>query len=167
MTNLEEFLEFEEVHPIDIVETIAEKYDWEFDRLGENQISMLVEGQWRTYSVTLAWSHHEQTLWLISTFEMELPKEKLGSLYEILNLANDECWIGSFIYWAKQKVIAFRYGLVLGEEVAPSPEQINKMLDSAINVSEQFYPAFQLVCWGDRTPNSAMQLAIAEAIGHA
>ena len=22
-----------------------------------------------------------------------------------LNLANDECWIGSFIYWAKQKVI--------------------------------------------------------------
>ena len=42
MTNLEEFLEFEEVHPIDIVETIAEKYDCEFDRLGENQISMLV-----------------------------------------------------------------------------------------------------------------------------
>jgi hypothetical protein len=167
MTNLEEFLEFEEVHPIDIVETIAEKYDWEFDRLGENQISMLVEGQWRTYSVALAWSHHEQTLRLISTFEMELPKEELGSLYEISNLANDECWIGSFIYWAKQKVIAFRYGLVLGEEVAPSPEQINKMLDSAINVSEQFYPAFQLVCWGDRTPNSAMQLAIAEAIGHA
>ena len=85
MTNLEEFLEFEEVHPIDIVETIAEKYDWEFDRLGENQISMLVEGQWRTYSVTLAWSHHEQTLRLISTFEMEIHKEKLGSLYEILN----------------------------------------------------------------------------------
>ena len=51
----EQFLE-EEIHPIDIVEHIAEHHEWEFDRIEENQIAMAVEAQWRTYSLTLAWS---------------------------------------------------------------------------------------------------------------
>jgi hypothetical protein len=32
---------------------------------------------------------------------------------------------------------------------------------------ERFYPAFQLVGWGDRTPADALQVAIAEAYGRA
>ena len=43
----------------------------------------------------------------------------------------------------------------------------NTMLENAVNLSERFYPAFQLVCWGDRSPEYAIQIAIAEAIGHA
>lgn len=34
----------EEIHPIDIVETLAEHHDWDFDRVGEDQIAMAVEG---------------------------------------------------------------------------------------------------------------------------
>ena len=44
----------EEIHPIDIVATLAEHHEWDFDRIAEDQIAMAVEGQWRTYSVTLA-----------------------------------------------------------------------------------------------------------------
>jgi len=36
--------------PIDIVEDLAEHHEWEFDRIEENQIAMVVQGQWRTYS---------------------------------------------------------------------------------------------------------------------
>ena len=46
----------DDLHPIDIVETIAEDRAWEFDRVTDDQIAMAVEGQWRTYSLTLAWS---------------------------------------------------------------------------------------------------------------
>ena len=45
----------EELHPIDIVETLAEARSWDFDRIAEDQIAMAIEGSWRTYSVTLAW----------------------------------------------------------------------------------------------------------------
>ena len=48
----EQFLE-EDLHPIDIVEHLAEHHDWDFDRIGDDQIAMAVEGQWRTYSITL------------------------------------------------------------------------------------------------------------------
>ena len=47
MAQTEMFLE-DEIHPIDIVEHLAEHHEWEFDRIEENQIAMAVQGQWRT-----------------------------------------------------------------------------------------------------------------------
>jgi hypothetical protein len=84
----EHFLE-EDIHPIDIVETLAAHHDWDFDRIADDQIAMAVEGQWRTYSITLAWSAFDETLRLICTFEMEPPEEKLPELFRMLNSVND------------------------------------------------------------------------------
>ena len=41
-----------DIHPIDLVESVAEYNDWDFDRIADDQIAMAVEGQWRTYSIT-------------------------------------------------------------------------------------------------------------------
>ena len=38
----------EDLHPIDIVEHLAESQDWEFDRIADDQIAMAIEAQWRT-----------------------------------------------------------------------------------------------------------------------
>ena len=118
MALTETFLE-DEIHPIDIVEHLAEHHEWEFDRIEENQIAMAVQGQWRTYSITLAWSGFDETLRLICSFEMEPPEEKLKDLYETLNVANDRCWTGAFTFWEDQKLMVYRYGLVLtGGQIA-------------------------------------------------
>jgi len=50
MTQLEHFLDTEDLHPIDLVESLAEQHEWDFDRVAEDQIAMAIEGQWRTYS---------------------------------------------------------------------------------------------------------------------
>ena len=81
MALTEHFLQ-DDLHPLDIVEHIAEHHEWDFDRIHDDQIAMAVEGQWRTYSITLAWSDYDQTLRLICTFEMEPPADRLPALYE-------------------------------------------------------------------------------------
>ncbi|MCD1627146.1 MAG: YbjN domain-containing protein [Paracoccaceae bacterium] len=162
----EHYLE-DDIHPIDIVENIAEYHDWDFDRIGQDQIAMAVEGQWRTYSITLAWSSYDETLRLICTFEMEPPEARLPQLYETLNAVNDQCWNGSFTFWAAQKLMVWRYGLVLSGEQVASPEQIDTLINAAVMNAERFYPAFQLVVWGERSPADAIQVAIAEAYGRA
>ena len=48
-----------------------------------------------------------------------------------------------------------------------SPDQIDDLIASAVMAAERFYPAFQLVTWGDNTPADAMKVAIAEAYGRA
>ncbi|MFY2825708.1 YbjN domain-containing protein [Ruegeria sp. MALMAid1280] len=162
----EQFLE-EDLHPIDIVEHLAEHHDWDFDRIGDDQIAMAVEGQWRTYSITLAWSHYDETLRMVCSFEMEPPSDREGELYELLNKMNDQCWAGAFTYWANQKLMVYRYGLVLTGGQMASPEQIDTLINAAVLSAERFYPAIQLVTWGNRTPEEAMQVAIAEAYGRA
>ncbi|OWU84269.1 diacylglyceryl transferase [Oceanicola sp. 22II-s10i] len=157
----------DEIHPIDIVETLAEHHDWDFDRIGEDQIAMAVEGQWRTYSITLAWSNYDETLRMVCTFEMDPPEDSIPRLYELLNNVNDQCWAGSFTWWAEQKLMVYRYGLVLAGGQTASAEQIDTLINAAVLSSERYYPAFQLLAWGDRTPADALQVAIAEAYGRA
>ena len=167
MSLSEDFLTTGDLHPIDIVETLAETHAWEFDRVTEDQIAMAVEGQWRTYSLTLAWSGQDETLRLICTFEMEPPAERRGALYEVLNRCNDMVWTGAFTWWEEQKLMVWRYGLALNGGQMAMPEQIDRMISSAVMAAERFYPAFQLVAWGDKSPEAAMQVAIAEAYGRA
>ncbi len=162
----EQFLQ-DDIHPIDIVEHIAEHHDWEFDRIGDDQIAMAVEGQWRTYSITLAWSGYDETLRLVCTFEMEPPEHKMPVLYEMLNDINDQCWAGAFTWWGKHKLMVYRYGLVLAGGQDATPEQIDTMISAAVTSAERYYPAFQLAIWGDKSPKDAMQVAIAEAFGRA
>lgn len=156
-----------DIHPIDIVESMATAADWDFDRVAEDQIAMTVTGQWRDYAITLAWSDRDQVLRLISTFEMNPPADRLAALYEAMNLANDQLWDGSFTYWADQGLMVWRYGLMLAGDQAAGPEQIERMIVAAVEGAERFYPAFQLACWGNTTPAQAMGVAIAGAYGRA
>jgi len=164
---LTEQISGDDIHPIDLVEHIAQRYDWDFDRIAEDQIAMAVEGLWRTYSVTLAWSAYDETLRLICTFEMEPPEHRMAALYETLNRANDLCWTGAFTYWAEQKLMVWRYGLVLAGEQMAGSEQIDTLIGAAVTGAERFYPAFQLATWGERDAANAIQVAISEAYGTA
>ena len=165
--SLSEQLSTEDLHPIDIVEDIATHHDWDFDRIGDDQIAMAVEGQWRTYSITLAWSGYDETLRMVCTFEMEPPEEKHAELYELINMMNDQCWSGSFTYWAAQKLMVYRYGLILSGGQVATADQIDTIISAAVLNAERYYPAMQLLVWGDRSPAEAMQVAIAEAYGRA
>ncbi|RMH48373.1 MAG: diacylglyceryl transferase [Alphaproteobacteria bacterium] len=167
MARTDTLIEAEDIHPIDIVEDLAETRAWEFDRLGDDQIAMAAEGQWRTYAVTLAWSGFDETLRLICTFEMDPPAARLPAVYEAINLANDQCWAGAFSYWAEQRLMVYRYGLLLAGGAFAGSEQIDRMLTTAVRAAERFYPAFQLVAWGDEPPAEALKVAIAQAYGRA
>lgn len=156
-----------DIHPIDIVESLAENRAWEFDRMGDDQIAMAVEGQWRTYSLTLAWSGQDETLRLICTFEMDPPEDRLAALHDLLNRTNDMVWTGSFSYWHAQRLMVWRYGLLLAGGQTAGSEQIDRMISAAVGASERFYPAFQLVSWGGEGAEEALRVAIAEAYGRA
>lgn len=166
MSQSEQFIE-DDLHPIDIVEHLAEHNAWDFDRVGDDQIAMAVEGQWRTYSLTLAWSPADETLRLICTFEMEPPADREAALVAALNAVNERCWAGAFTWWSGQQLMVWRYGLVLAGGQVASAGQIDTMIAAAVLSAERYFPAFQLVVWGERSPEEALQVAIAEAYGRA
>ena len=161
------FIPGDDIHPLDIVETLAAHHSWAFDRLADDRIAMTVDGQWRTYSLILAWSAREEVLRLVCAFDFDPPRERLAALHEALNLANDRVWEGGFAFWAPQGLMVWRYGLVLAGGATAAPEQIDRMIRSAVTEAERFYPAFQLACWGCGSPAEALDIALADAYGRA
>jgi hypothetical protein len=157
----------EEQHPIDIVETLAEERSWDFDRIADDQIAMAIEGSWRTYSVTLAWSARDETLRLICAFDMDPPAKRVSAMHSVMCLANDKCWTGAFVLWRDQKLMGYRYSLNLAGGASASSAQINDMVRAAVMACERFYPAFQLVAWGGERPEKALGIAMTEAYGRA
>ena len=157
----------EDLHPIDIVETLAEERSWDFDRIADDQIAMAIEGSWRTYSVTLAWSAHDESLRLICAFDMAPPARRVAAVAQTMCLANDRCWSGAFVLWRDQKLMGYRYSLNLAGGAHATTAQITDMVRAAVAACERFYPAFQLVAWGGETPEKALGIAMTEAYGRA
>lgn len=164
---LESFIADADLHPIDAVEVFAERNAWSFDRVNDDRIALAVEGQWRSYALTLAWSEQDETLRLICSFDMDPPADKQPVLYDLLNRVNDKVWCGGFTFWPEHRQMVWRYGLALSGGQIVGSEQIEHLMHSAVTAAERFYPAFQLVAWGDTTPAKALQVAIAEAYGRA
>ena len=156
-----------DIHPIDMVETLAEDSEWEFDRIGEDQIAMAIEGAWRVYSVNLAWSGRDDMLRMVCSFELTPPEERVDEMLALVNLVNDKIWCGGFTLWPDHGMMAFRYGLTLAGGATATPEQIEAMVLTAVGFSERFYPAFQLVGWANHSPDDALGVAIDEAYGTA
>ena len=86
MAQTDHFIPSDEIHPIDIVEAVAAHHEWDFDRLADDQIAMVVEGQWRSYSLTLAWSPREEVL----------PPPRGGSCRNICLATCVSCGLGGF-----------------------------------------------------------------------
>lgn len=167
MSMSEYFFDSEVPHPIDVVEQLAAHRAWEFDRVADDQIAMSVEGQWRTYSITLQWSDQDETLRLLCTFEMEPPAHRMPQVYDLLNRINDACWAGAFTWWDDQRMMVFRYGLLLTGGQQATAEQIDTMIHVALVSAERYYPAIQLATWGERHPSEAIKVAMSEAYGRA
>jgi hypothetical protein len=63
--------------------------------------------------------------------------------------------------------MVYRYGLVCAGGHIAGPEQIDTMIGAAVMSAERYYPALQMLIWGDKSPAAALEVAIAEAYGRA
>ncbi|MEQ3642094.1 MAG: YbjN domain-containing protein [Paracoccus sp. (in: a-proteobacteria)] len=167
MTQIDSSMRIDDIHPIDIVEAVATHHAWEFDRLAEDQIVMDVDGQWRRYALTLAWSTRDAVLRLICSFDMDPPADRMPAIYQTINLANDRVWDGAFTFCAPQRQMVWRYGLVLAGDAIALPEQVDRMIGTALAACERFYPSFQLAGWGGTSPAAALEIALGETYGRA
>ena len=66
-------------------------------------------------------------------------------------------------------MILFRHAALLdpGSDGTLSIEQAEMLIEAALDECERFYPVFQFVLWGDKTPPEAIQAALVETVGEA
>jgi hypothetical protein len=154
-------------NPLDIMEQIISANDWACDRRSDSEMAAEAPGRWCDYGLYFCWSHEISAMHFTCAFDLKVPEKRRNALYELLALANERLWIGHFGMESEDGMPVFRHAVLLRGAPSASTESLEDMVDIAITECERFFPAFQFVLWGGKTPQDALAAAMLECVGEA
>ena len=143
-------------HPLDIVERFAAQRDWRFDRADHDEISVEVAGKWAQYQVAFSWIEKYEALHVACAFDLKVPDRLRPEILQLIQLANEQLWVGHFDLWSTENVVMFRHALLLAGGAEPTNGQCEIMLKAAVDACEQYYQAFQFVLWAGKSAREAI-----------
>ncbi|MCB1517607.1 MAG: YbjN domain-containing protein [Hyphomicrobiaceae bacterium] len=155
------------VHPVDIIEHIASINDWSFEREDADEIAISVRGGWSDYHVSFTWMEHLESLHLAAAFDLKVPEARKAEVKHLLNLINEQMWVGHFDIWSKEGVVLFRHSHLLSGGAEVSPHQCEALLRTACDACDHYYQAFQFVVWAGKTADEALNFVMFETVGEA
>jgi hypothetical protein len=154
-------------NPLDILEQIIAANEWAFERRSDGEMAAEAPGKWCDYGLHFSWSHEISAMSFTCAFDLKVPAEARDKLYELLALANDRLWIGHFGIEVEDGVPVFRHSVLLRGSPSASAESLEDMVDIAITECERFFPAFQFVLWGGKSPADALAASMLDCVGEA
>jgi hypothetical protein len=152
--------------PIDLIEQIANSNDWATERASEDEITLIVAGQWTDYNVSLNWRGDLETLHIACAFDAKIPDNRQNEVYRLVAQINEQLWLGHFDVWIQEGLIMFRHGLMLNGALATTG-QCEALLKAAREACERYYQAFQFVVWAGKESRDALASTMFETEGRA
>jgi hypothetical protein len=153
--------------PVEMLASLFEARDWPFEFASDDEISAEVKGSWATYQFQAIWRREDRVLQLLCLPDIRIGDAKRAAVYEALALINEQLWVGHFDVWSNGSVVLYRHGLMLGEEGLLGPGHAQMVVEAAIEECDRFYPVFQFILWGDKTPSEALAAALVDPAGEA
>lgn len=154
-------------NPLDLVEEIVSSNDWAFDRTSQEEMVVEIAGRWSDYDLYFAWREELSVMQFCCACEMRVPAERRAAANELLAVINEKLWLGHFGVAQEDNLLTFRHTVLLRGARGASVEQLEDLVDIAVSECERFYPAFQLVIWGGKTPQDAIAAAMLDPVGEA
>lgn len=154
-------------NPLDVAELVIMEKDWVFDRPGEGELLAEVSGLWGKYRIWFNWQEEAGGLTIGCGYEARIPAGALPRVYALLALANAKLWLGHFEVNPDDSTVNFRHTVLAAGGAGVSAEQLQSLVDLAVQECERFHPAFQSVTWGGKSAAEALEIAIFETIAEA
>ena len=155
--------------PIDTLESFFEAHGWNHDRVGDEEIVAATQGSWGQYELRGIWRDDDRVLQFLAFPDIQITAAHYGTIYETIGLINEQLWIGHFELWSAGGSVVFRHATLLDEQdgVLLHTDQAEAVIDAAIGELDRFYPVFQFVLWGGKSPAEAIAAAMVETHGEA
>jgi hypothetical protein len=153
--------------PLDVVERVLDAENLEFDRTEDGDLAFALTGDWKDYELWFAWRPEADCLQLCLSIDMKAPKPRRPAIYEMLSLINQRVWMGHFECWAEDGEVVFRHSMSMPTGERPTLAQAASMIDAAVEAADRFYPAFDFLIQGAKSPDDAMAACMFETKGQA
>ena len=126
-------------------------------------------GSWAQYELRGVWRTEDQVLQFLAFPDIKVNVEKRQAIYEALGLINEQLWLGHFEMWSGSGILVFRHATILDtrDSEGLSLEQAEAIVEAAMEECERFYPVFQFVLWGGKSPGEAIAAALIDTHGEA
>ncbi|MBW8638780.1 YbjN domain-containing protein [Hoeflea sp. WL0058] len=154
-------------NPVDMIEVVATSNEWSFERSGEDEIAMTIEGRWSDYHISFSWMEDYEALHLACAFDINVPDNRVNEVVKLLFEVNGQVLMGHFDLWQQEHVIIFRQSLLLAGGAEPTNAQVEVLLSSALETCELYFQAFQFVIWSGMDAKAAVDTVMFETVGEA
>jgi hypothetical protein len=160
--------ERDDAAPIDMLERYFAAHGWDHEREDEEVVAKF-KGSWTQYELRALWREEDSVLQFLAFPDIKVTEERRTAIYEAIGLINEQLWVGHFELWSSSGILLYRHAAMIdGEDGgALSLESAELIIESAIDECERFYPVFQFVMWGGKTPKEALAAALTETQGEA
>lgn len=153
--------------PLDVVENVLSAENLPFDRTEDGDLAFALTGDWKDYELWFAWRPEGDCLQLCCSLDLRAAKTGRDAAYELLSLVNQRVWMGHFEVWPEDGEVVFRHSMPLPHGERPTLAQAASMIDAAVEASDRFYPAFDFLIRGAKSPSDAMAACMFETVGQA
>ena len=153
--------------PLDVVEHVLSAENLTFDRTEDGDLAFSLTGDWRDYELWFAWRPEADCLQLCLSVDRKADEGQRAAAHELINLVNQRVWLGHFEVWADDGEVIFRHALCLPDGERPTLAQTASMIDAAMEAADRFYPAFDFLFAGAKSPKEAMAACMFETVGNA
>ncbi len=153
--------------PLDVVEHVLTAENLSFDRTDDGDLAFVLTGDWKDYELWFAWRPEADCLQLCLSIDLKVESSGREAAYALINLINQRVWLGHFEVWADDGEVVFRHAMALPEGERPSLAQTASMIDAAMESADRFYPAFDFLIKGGKSPAEAMAACMFETVGQA
>ena len=154
--------------PIDMLEAYYAAHGWEHQR-HDDEIVATVKGSWTSYELRAMWREDDSVVQFLAFPDIKVADDRRTAMYETLALVNEQLWVGHFELWSQSGILLYRHAAMIdGEEDGTmSLSAAELLIESAVDECERFYPVFQFVLWGGKSPRDALAAALVETQGEA
>ena len=152
--------------PLDVVEHVLSAENLPFDRTEDGDLAFSLGGDWKDYELWFAWRPEGDCLQLCLSMDLTVAKTHRGGAQELIAQINPRVWLGHFELWEDGEII-FRHGMALMTNEQPSLAQAAAMIDVAVEAADRFFPAFDFLLRGAKTPQEAIAACMFETVGEA
>ena len=153
--------------PLDVVERVLAAENLSFDRTDDGDLAFSLAGDWKDYELWFAWRPEADCLQLCLSLDIRARKARRGQAYALLSMINQRTWLGHFELWPEDGEIVFRHALALPSGDRPTLAQAASMIDAAVEGADRFYPAFDFLITGGKSPEDAIAACMFETVGQA
>jgi len=154
-------------NPLDLAEDLAAANDWTYDR-GDDEVIVALDGGYCDYQLRLHWRDSDRLLQVACMFDSRVPDARRGPVFETLARLNERLCVGHFEMWCDEGFLMYRHALLAEYEGGGlSGEGLARLVETAIGECDSYYPVFQFVIWGGKTPREAIDAAMLDTLGEA